>query len=141
MQVREVMSSNVKVINQNRNLVEAARLMRETDCGSIPVESGDRLVGMITDRDIAVRAVAEGKHPEDEPVKNYMSEGIKYCLETDDVADVGEMMRQNRLRRLPVLNSEKRLTGIVSIGDLARLTDEEELVYETMHDICEHDER
>ncbi|MCB0420112.1 MAG: CBS domain-containing protein [Bdellovibrionales bacterium] len=136
MLVREIMNPNVSVVNQEKSLSEAAQLMRETNCGSIPVENNNKLVGMITDRDIAVRAVASGENPTKAVVKNHMSKGIKYCFDTDDLDDIGELMSQNQLRRLPVLNRDKDLVGIVSIGDLARYGKNEKLLYDTFANVC-----
>ena len=98
---------------------DVARLMAEIDAGVLPVGENDRLVGMITDRDIALRAVAKGLGP-DTLVREVMSkEQVLYCFEDDDVDDVAKNMGDNQVRRLPVVNRDKRLVGIVSIGDLA----------------------
>jgi len=121
MQVSEAMSRDVKIVNPNQSIREAARMMAEIDAGVLPVGDNDRLVGMITDRDIAVRAVAAGKAP-DTPVRAVMSKEVKYCFEDDDLNDVAQNMAGIKLRRLPVVNHDKRLVGIVSLGDMA-LTD------------------
>jgi CBS domain-containing protein len=84
----------------------------------MPVREGDRLVGMITDRDIAVRAVAEGKGP-DTPIREVMTQDVKYCYDDDDTNDVARNMADIQVRRLPVLTRDKRLVGIVSLGDMA----------------------
>jgi CBS domain-containing protein len=121
MQVREAMSDDVRIASPNQTIREAAILMAKIDAGILPVGDNDRLVGMISDRDIAVRAIALGKGP-DTPVREVMSEDVKYCFENDDVDDVAQNMADIKVRRLPVLNTDKRLVGIVSLGDLA-LTD------------------
>jgi CBS domain-containing protein len=118
MQVREAMSSDVRIANPNQPIRDAALLMAQIDAGSLPVGENDRLVGMITDRDIAVRAIALGKGP-DTPVRDVMSEDVKYCFEDDDISGVAQNMADIKVRRLPVLNKSKRLVGIVSLGDLA----------------------
>ena len=118
MQVREAMSDDVRIANPNQSIRDAAILMAKIDAGSLPVGDNDRLVGMITDRDIAVRAVALGKGP-DTPVRDVMSQDVKYCFEDDDVGEVAQNMADIKVRRLPVLNKSKRLVGIVSLGDLA----------------------
>ena len=118
MQVNEAMSGDVKLINPNQTIRDAARMMAEIDAGVLPVSENDRLVGMITDRDIAIRAVAAGKAPTT-PVREVMSEEVKYCFEDDDLDEVSENMADIKLRRLPVLSRDKRLVGIVSLGDLA----------------------
>ena len=92
--------------------------MKDCDCGILPVAQGDRLIGMITDRDIAVRAVAEGMGPSSK-VREAMTEEVKYCFEDEDVPQVCENMSDIQVRRLPVMDRNKRLVGIVSLGDLA----------------------
>jgi CBS domain-containing protein len=118
MQVNEVMSSDVNIASPQQTIREAARMMAKIDAGVLPVGENDRLVGMITDRDIAVRAVAAGKGPET-PVREIMSTEVKYCFEDDDIDDVAQNMADIKLRRLPVLNDQKRLVGIISLADIA----------------------
>src|ERR687883_714396 len=112
MRVSEAMTRDVRVASPEQSIREAARIMAEIDAGVMPVREGDRLVGMITDRDIAVRAVAEGKGP-DTPIREVMTEDVKYCFEDDDTGDVARNMAEIQVRRLPVLTREKRLVGIV----------------------------
>jgi CBS domain-containing protein len=118
MKISEVMTRDVRLSEPTQTIREASRLMAEMDAGIMPVREGDRLVGMITDRDIAVRAVAEGKGP-DTPIREVMTEEVKYCFEDDDTDAVERNMADIQVRRLPVLNRDKRLVGIVSLGDLA----------------------
>ena len=122
MKINEVMSRDVRLIEPTQTIQDAARLMAEMDAGIMPVREGDRLVGMITDRDIAVRAVAQGRGP-DTPVREVMTDEVKYCYEDDDTNDVARNMADIQVRRLPVLTREKRLVGIISLGDMA-LSDE-----------------
>ena len=122
MRVAEVMTRDVRLIEPNQTIRDAARLMAEMDAGIMPVREGDRLVGMITDRDIAVRAVAQGRGP-DTAVREVMTDEVKYCYDDDDTNDVARNMADIQVRRLPVLTREKRLVGIISLGDLA-VTDE-----------------
>ena len=117
MQVSEVMTRDVRLIEPGQSIQQAAQLMAEMDAGIMPVREGDRLVGMITDRDIAVRAVAEGKGP-DTSIREVMTEDVKYCYEDDDTDDVARNMADIQVRRLPVLTREKRLVGIISLGDM-----------------------
>ena len=119
MNVSECMSRDVRVASPNETLRDVARTMVEIDAGVLPVGENDRLVGMITDRDIAVRGVADGMGPETK-VSEVMSSEVKYCYEDDDVDTVLRNMSDIQVRRLPVVNREKRLVGIISIGDLAR---------------------
>ena len=118
MRVSEAMTRDVQLIEPTQNIREAAQLMAELDAGIIPVREGDQLVGMITDRDIAVRAVAEGRGP-DTAVREVMTDDVKYCYEDDDTDDMARNMADIRVRRLPVLTREKRLVGIISLGDMA----------------------
>ncbi len=118
MQVRDAMTEDVRIASPKQTIREAARMMAEIDAGFLPVGDNDRLVGMITDRDIAVRAVAQGKGP-DTPVSEIMSREVKYCFEDDDIDDVARNMADLKLRRLPVLNEDKRLVGVISISDIA----------------------
>jgi CBS domain-containing protein len=118
MKIRECMTSDVQIANPDQSIQDAARAMARLDAGVMPVGENDRLVGMITDRDIAVRGVAQGKGP-NTSIRDVMSLDVKYCFEDDDVEDVLHKMGDIQLRRLPVLNREKRLVGIVSLGDLA----------------------
>ena len=120
MQVREVMSKKADVINMNRSVVEAAKMMKDGNYGSIPVEDNDRLQGMVTDRDIAVRVVSEGLDPNEVKVSECMSKGVEYCFDDESLEDISKKMAETRYRRLPVLNRDKRLVGIVSLGDLSR---------------------
>jgi CBS domain-containing protein len=122
MRVAEAMTRDVRLIEPNQSIRDAALLMAEMDAGIMPVREGDRLVGMITDRDIAVRAVAQGRGP-DTPVREIMTDEVKYCFEDDDISAVERNMAEIQVRRLPVLTRDKRLVGIISLGDMA-VTDE-----------------
>jgi CBS domain-containing protein len=119
MQVNELMSRTVDLVNPTMKIREAAVFMRDDNVGALPVGENDRLVGMITDRDIAVRAVAEGKSSTT-PIRKVMSEKIFYCFDDNDVAEAARLMAKHQVRRLPVLNRDKRLVGIVAMADIAR---------------------
>ena len=118
MKVSEAMTRDVTVASPSQSICEAARLMAECDAGALPVGEKDRLVGIITDRDIAIRAVARHLSP-DTPVREVMSKEVLYCFEDENIEDVAANMGEQQIRRLPVLNRDKRLVGIVSLGDLA----------------------
>ena len=118
MKISEAMTTDVRIASPSQTIQQAARMMAELDAGVLPVGDNDRLVGMITDRDIAVRAVAEGLPP-GTPVSEVMSREVKYCFADDDVEEVAHNMGDIQVRRLPVLNQDKRLVGIVSLGDIA----------------------
>ena len=118
MQVKQAMSNDVRISNPNQSIREAAAVMAEIDVGALPVCDNDRLAGMVTDRDIAIRGVAEGKAPTT-PVREVMSKDIDYFFEDDDINDAAQRMAEAKLRRMVVLNRDKRLVGIVSLGDIA----------------------
>ena len=119
MKVSEVMTTEVETISADQTAREAASFMIRADAGSIPVCEGDRVIGMITDRDIAVRGVAEGRGP-DTPVSELMSDGVICAHEDEDLQTVAQRMSEEQIRRLPVLDADEKLIGIVSLGDLAR---------------------
>jgi CBS domain-containing protein len=122
MRVSEAMTRQVRVATPGQSIREVAKMMAEIDAGSMPVGENDRLIGMITDRDIAIRAVAQGKGP-DTPVREVMSKDIKFCYDDEDLEHVAKNMGDIQVRRLPVVNREKRLVGIVSLGDIAQNED------------------
>ncbi len=120
MKVRECMTKDVALAKPTQTIAEAARMMAECDAGVLPVRENDRLVGMITDRDIAIRAIAKNRGPET-PVRDVMSKDqVLYCFEDDDVSDCAKNMGEQQIRRLPVLNRDKRLVGIISLGDISK---------------------
>lgn len=125
MKISEVMTREVATVSADQSAQEAATFMLQGDAGSIPVTEGDRLIGMITDRDIAVRGVANGRGP-DTPVRELMSEGLVCAREDDDIDDVAMRMSEAQVRRLPVIDESENLVGIVSLGDLSRETEGEE---------------
>jgi CBS domain-containing protein len=124
MKVSEVMTREVATVSPDQTAREAASFMLNADAGSIPVTEGDRLIGMITDRDIAVRGVAKGNGPET-PVRDLMSNDIICARMDDDVEDVANRMSQAQVRRLPIIDDQQMLCGIVSLGDLSREADED----------------
>jgi len=118
MKVSEAMTRDVRVANPNESIRDAARMMAEINAGSLPVGENDRLIGVITDRDIAVRAVAEGKAPTTK-IRDIMSPEVLYCFDDQELDDVAKNMGDVKVRRMPVVNRDKRLVGIISIGDVA----------------------
>jgi CBS domain-containing protein len=116
--LKDIMSPNVQVVSPEATISEAAQKMRDGDFGMVPVAENDRMIGAISDRDIAVRAIAEGKGP-NTPVRDVMSEGITWAYEDDSVEHAAEIMSKHQVRRLPVVNRDKRLVGIVALGDFA----------------------
>jgi CBS domain-containing protein len=118
MKISECMTRNVRIASPETTIQSAAKMMADLDAGALPVGTDDRLVGMITDRDIAIRAVAAGKGP-DTRVREAMTAEIRYCFEDEDLGHVLQNMGDQQVRRLPVMNRDKRLVGIVSFSDLA----------------------
>jgi len=112
------MTQSVRIAGPDQTLRDAAKAMASLDAGALPVSENDRLVGMITDRDIAIRGVAAGKGP-DTRIREVMSTDVKYCFDDEDAGDVLRNMSDLKVRRLPVINRDKRLVGIISLGDLA----------------------
>jgi CBS domain-containing protein len=118
MKVSDIMTRDVRLASPSQKLREAAAEMEKNDIGALPVGDNDRLVGMITDRDIAVRGISHGLGP-DAAVSDVMTKDIRYCFEDQDIDDLAQNMADEQVRRLPVLNRDKRLVGIVSLCDLA----------------------
>jgi CBS domain-containing protein len=135
--VSEAMTTDVVTVSPKASVIEAARLMRDSDIGPLPVCEEGRILGMLTDRDITVRAVASGKAPGSTRVADVMSPEVVSCLESDSVRRAAEIMQSAQLRRLLVVNSDGRLAGIVSLGDLALQTGDEELTGETLERVSE----
>jgi CBS domain-containing protein len=129
------MSRDVQITTPDQSLIDAAKMMAEGDCGVLPVRDNDRLVGMLTDRDIVVRGLAQGKDG-NTPVREVMSTDVKYCFEDDDVDEVARNMGDLQIRRLPVVSRDKRLVGIVSLGDIAT-TEEQDSAGEALSSISE----
>jgi CBS domain-containing protein len=132
----EVMTRSVQVVGPDDSIEEAARQMSEGDFGLMPVGENDRMVGAISDRDIAVNAVAKGKGP-DTKVREVMSEGVVWAFDDCSIEEAAELMSKHQIRRLPVVNHDKRLVGIVSLGDFAIATADIETAGEALSDISQ----
>jgi CBS domain-containing protein len=137
MTLKDVMTPDVEVIAPEATLQQAAVKMRRLNIGPLPVCDGDQLVGMLTDRDITVRAVAEGCDPTTTTVREAMTPDLAYCFEDQTVEDAVQMMERYQIRRLPILNRTKRLVGMVSLGDLAASSGNERRVGETLKQVSE----
>jgi CBS domain-containing protein len=118
MLVQDAMSRDVRTVSPETTIKEAARIMADADVGALPVAAGDRLAGMVTDRDIAVRGVAIGKGP-DCTVGEVMTHDVLYCHEDEDLGLIAQNLAENQVRRLPVVDVDKRLVGIISLADIA----------------------
>lgn len=121
MRVRDCMTREVAVVDPAHSVAAAARMMVETDVGSLPVQEDEKLVGMITDRDIVVRVVAR-ELTADTPVREVMSTDVLYCFEDENVERIARSMGDHQVRRLPVIDRDKRLVGIISLADVAGAT-------------------
>lgn len=137
MKIAEVMTRKVDLTDPDATLQEAARTMAEEDVGFLPVGENDRVVGMITDRDIAVRAVAAGRDPKTTRVREVMTDRVLYCFEDEDVEMAAESMGRELVRRLPIVNRRKRLVGVVSLGDIAVKHNPIE-AGKTLSSVCHH---
>ena len=137
MKVKDIITPNPQCVSPDATLCEAARKMRSLDVGMLPVCENDRLVGTVTDRDIAVRGVAEGLDVKGAKVREVMTQGIVYCFDDQSVEQAAQIMEEKRIRRLPVINHDKRLIGIVSLGDLAVRTRQEKLAGEVLERVSE----
>jgi CBS domain-containing protein len=119
MKVSEIMTPNVEVLSPSATLQEAAQKMRDLDVGSIPVCDGERIQGIVTDRDITIRATADGYDPKSTSIDLVMTPGVHWCYEDDDLEAAEKLMKDHQVRRILVMNRDKKLTGIVSLGDVA----------------------
>ena len=140
MQIREIMTRDVEVIPSDAPVREAAAKMKELDVGVIPVCDGQKLAGLVTDRDIAVRVVAEGRDSSATKVSDVMTTDISYCFEDQEVDEAASLMEVNQIRRLPILDRNKQLVGILSLGDISvrtEGTEEQDLAAEALEEISE----
>lgn len=139
MQVNEIMTPNVQCIDPEATVEEAARIMQSMDIGSILVCEDDQLLGIVTDRDIVLRSVAESQPPADTPVREVMSNRLFFCYEDEDVDQTAFRMKEKQVRRLPVLDADRHLVGIVSLGDIAVGSTNEQVVGEALSGVSEPD--
>src|SRR5262245_56793281 len=137
MQVKDIMSQNVEIIRPDTSVKEAAAKMSQLDIGPLPVCDGERLIGMVTDRDVTVRAVAKGCDPNTTPVRDIMTSEVVYCFSDQNLHTAARMMEHRQIRRLTILNREKRLVGIISLGDVALHSDNKTMAGEALQDISD----
>lgn len=119
MQVKDAMHSDALWREPTTSVTDIAKLMKKEDIGCVPIGENDRLIGMVTDRDITVRGVANGGDLTGQTARDVMTKDIVYCTENEDIADAVHLMEDKKLRRLPVINDNKRLVGMLSLGDVA----------------------
>lgn len=137
MKINEIMTTDVEVVRPEASIMDAAQRMARLGIGALPVCDGERLIGMVTDRDLAVRAVAEGCNPQNTTVRDCMSPKIVYCFEDQDLDEARNTMEKMQIRRLPVISRSKKLVGILAIGDLAIKTDDVAQLGQTMQEISQ----
>lgn len=137
MKIRDIMTRDVEIVRADTSLSDAARMMRDADTGFLPVGEADRLIGTVTDRDMVVRVIAEGRDPATASVRDAMTDELVFCYEDQDTSDAAQVMAERQVRRLPIVDRDKRLVGIVSQGDLATRTSDDDLVGQTVEDISE----
>jgi len=135
MKIKDIMTSDPHVVSPNETVSHAAKLMKELNVGSLPVCDGSRLVGMITDRDITTRSTAQGSNPQNIMVSEVMTPKIRYCFEDQDISEAARLMQDEQIRRLPVLDRQKQLVGILSLGDLSVDADMDTLSGKTLEEI------
>ena len=136
MNITDIMTHDPEWIHPETTIEDAACKMRRLDTGFLPVGDGDRLQGILTDRDITIRAVAEGLDPATVPVEDVMTPTIIYCYEDQDVQEAADLMAEKQVHRLVVLNRDKKLTGVVSLGDVCVRCGDHEMVGDVLEDIC-----
>lgn len=137
MEIEKAMHVHADWVSSDTPISEVARMMEKDDIGAVPVGKDDRLVGMITDRDIALRVVGKGKNPDKTTAEEIMTRGIVYCNTHETVEDAIHLMDQKKIRRLPVLNEKKRLVGMLSLGDISHAVSRE-LSGELLHAVADH---
>ncbi|MFQ5534602.1 MAG: CBS domain-containing protein [Sphingomonadales bacterium] len=120
MYVKEIMTSTVEAVAPDATLLEVSRKMRDMNLGSLLVEEGGKIIGIVTDRDLACRAMAHAMDPATTPAREIMSKDVVYCFDDEDVADVAHLMEERKLYRLPVLSHQQKMVGVLSISDLAQ---------------------
>jgi CBS domain-containing protein len=135
--IKEVMTRKVQVISPDTSIAEAAEIMKCHDVGILPVCDGDKLVGMLTDRDITVRATADGFHPETIQAGEVMTKEVVYAFEDQEIDEASRIMEEKQIRRLPIVNRRKRLIGMLSLGDIAVGTGDKELAGEALKEVSE----
>lgn len=136
MKIKDIMTDKPEFITPETTLRQAAQKMRDCDCGYLPVGENDRLVGAVTDRDITIRATAEGRDPDTTMVREIMTPRIISCFENDDVSEAARVMEQAQIRRLVILNRNKRMVGVISLGDIATRCRDADLAGEIESEVC-----
>jgi len=135
MKVSDVMTKNIKVIPHNATVRDAAKLMKDIDTGFVPVIDSENVIGVITDRDIVLRSAAEGHNPNETKVEEVMTREFFFLYEDEDVTEAAKVMSEQQVRRLPVVNRQEELVGVVSLGDLSVDVNNDKMSGKTLEDI------
>ena len=125
MKVENIMHKGVEWVSPDTSIVALAKKMQQFDIGAIPVGENDRLIGMVTDRDVVIRGVADGKDPSKLTARDVMTKGVIYCRDSEDVDEVARIMESKQIRRLPVIDANKRMVGMISLGDVSHAASRE----------------
>lgn len=139
MKVGDLMSKDIEIINPDFSLQQAAEKMRNLDVGFLPIGENDKLVGTITDRDITIRATAEGLDPKRTKIRDIMTKKVVYCFEDQPLEEAVKKMEDNQIRRLTILNKDKRAVGVFSLGDLS-VSGDGKIIREVIENVSEHHE-
>jgi CBS domain-containing protein len=137
MKIKDILTKDPHVIRPDAMICEAAKMMKQCDIGMLPVCDGQRLVGALTDRDLTIRAIAEGCDPLSTKVNEVMTPNVFWCYEDEDIKQAAQLMEERQIRRLPIVDREKRLVGIISLGDLALRCDNDRLAEEVLECVSE----
>ena len=137
MKICDILTKDPQVVRPDAMISEAAKMMKQHDIGMLPVCDGHRLVGSITDRDLAIRAIAEGRNPLSTKVSDIMTPNVFWCYDDQDLEEAAQIMEEKQIRRLPIVNREKRLVGIVSLGDFALRSQNDRLAEEVLECVSE----
>jgi len=137
MKVREIMTANVECISSSMPIAKVAETMRDMDIGFIPVCENDKVVGTVTDRDITIRSVAQGRDPRLAPVSEVMTQTVFHCYEDEEVDSVALAMQQSEVRRMLIFDRQDNLVGVISLGDIAKASGEERIAGETLGQIAD----
>ena len=137
MKINQIMSKKVEYVDPKLPIGKAAEKMRDLNIGFLPICENDKLVGTVTDRDITIRSVPQGRDPRLTPVSEIMTQDVFYCYDDDNLERVAQYMQEKGVRRMVILNRQKRLVGVASLGDIAKTSGEKQLAGETLGEIAE----
>lgn len=136
MKCKDIMTKYIKMCNTECSIKDATQIMQDLNCGAVPiVNENQEPIGMVTDRDIALHTILDNKNPKTNKISEFMSKPVITCLENEDIDNAIQKMKDNKIRRIPVVDEKNKITGIISLGDIAVISNEEEETFEALHDI------